>query len=101
MVARIFRPSKTAMQSGRGKTERWLLLWDADSPRSVEPLMGYTSAADMTQQIRLAFDTCAEAVGYAERRGIPFEVEPEQQRTLKTVSYSDNFRPGRRSPWTH
>ena len=49
MVARIFRPSKTAMQSGRGKTGRWVLMFDPEEPRSVEPLMGYTSAADMKQ----------------------------------------------------
>lgn len=101
MVARIFRPSKTAMQSGRAKAGGWLLVWDADAPRSVEPLMGYTSAADMNQQVRLSFDTRDEAIAYAERKGIPFEVDAEHERTRRSMSYSDNFRTDRRFPWTH
>lgn len=101
MVARIFRPAKTAMQSGHGKTGRWVLVWDAEAPRSVEPLMGYTSAADMTQEVRLTFDTREEAVAYAERYGIAYEVEPEHNRTRRAAAYADNFRTGRRTPWTH
>ena len=101
MTARIYRPAKTAMQSGRGKTGRWILVFDQEQPRSVEPLMGYTSAADMKQQIRLAFDTREEAIAYAERKRIPYEVEAEHEQTRITSSYSDNFRPDRRFPWTH
>ena len=101
MAARIFRPSKTAMQSGRGKTGKWILVWDADEPRSVEPLMGYTSAADMKQQLRLTFDSREEAVAYAERKGIAYEVESEHTRAKRPASYSDNFRTDRRFPWTH
>ena len=101
MVARIFRPSKTAMQSGWGKTGRWLLVFDQEAPRSVEPLMGYTSAADMKQQIRLAFDSRDEAVAYAERNGIGYEIDAEHERRRRPISYSDNFRTDRRFPWTH
>ena len=101
MVARIFRPSKTAMQSGRGKAGRWVLVWDAEEPRSVEPLMGYTSAADMKQQLRLAFDTREEAIAYAERKGIPYEVDAEHVSVRRPAAYSDNFRTDRRGPWTH
>ena len=101
MTARIYRPAKTAMQSGRGKTGRWMLVYDQEQPRSVEPLMGYTSAADMAQQIKLMFDSREEAVAYAERKGIPYEVEAEHERARVTGSYSDNFRPDRRFPWTH
>lgn len=100
MTARIFRPAKTAMQSGRSR-DRWFLVFDQEQPRSVEPLMGYTSAADMKQQIRLAFDTREEAIAYAERKGIAYEVEETHERTLKPATYSDNFRPDRRFPWTH
>lgn len=101
MVARIYRPAKTAMQSGRGKTGNWVLVWDAEEPRSIEPLMGYTSAADMNQQIRLVFETLEEAVGYAERKGIPYQVDADHERRRRIASYSDNFRTDRRSPWTH
>ncbi len=89
------------MQSGRGKTGRWVLVWDAEEPQSVEPLMGYTSAADMNQQIRLMFDSLDEAIAYAERKGIPYEVDSEHERQRRGASYSDNFRTNRRSPWTH
>ena len=101
MLARIFRPAKTAMQSGQGKTDRWLLTFDEDEPRSLEPLMGYTSSADMQQQIRLRFETKEEAVAYAERKGIAYEVEGEQAKARQPASYADNFRPDRRFPWTH
>ncbi len=101
MVARILRPSKTAMQSGRARTGRWLLVWDAEEARSVEPLMGYTSSADMKQQVKLAFASRDEAVAYAERHGIPYEADPEHDRRPRPMSYSDNFRTGRPVPWTH
>jgi hypothetical protein len=101
MVARIFRPSKTAMQSGRAKTGQWVLVWDAEEPQAVEPLMGYTSSADMKQEVRLSFDTREEAVAYAERNGIPYEVDVEHDRKRRPISYADNFATGRRSPWTH
>lgn len=51
MVARIYRPAKTAMQSGKAKTENWLLEYEPESARKVEPLMGYTSSGDMKSQI--------------------------------------------------
>ena len=57
MVARIYKPSPTAMQSGKGKTDRWLLAYEPESDVAVEPLMGYTSSTDMNRQIKLFFDT--------------------------------------------
>jgi hypothetical protein len=101
MVARIYQPAKTAMQSGRAKTERWLLVYEPEQPQSVEPLMGYTSAADMAQQIRLFFATREDAVAYAERKGIPYRVEEAHDRVVKPMSYADNFRTDRRFPWSH
>ncbi len=101
MAARIFRPSKTAMQSGHAKAGHWVLVWDAEEPNTVEPLMGYTSSADMKQELRLTFATREEAVAYAERNGIPYEVDAEHDLQRRSISYSDNFAPGRRSPWTH
>ena len=101
MLARIYRPTKTAMQSGRAKTERWLLVFDQEKPLSVEPLMGYTSAADMKQQIKLGFATREEAIAYAERKGIRYEVDEEQESDRPRIAYADNFRTDRRFPWTH
>jgi hypothetical protein len=74
MLARIFRPARTAMQSGRGNTELWVLEYEPEVPLKVDPLMGYNSSTDMRRQIRLEFSTSAEAVAYAERNHIPFRL---------------------------
>ncbi len=101
MTARIFRPARTAMQSGQAKTERWLLVYEPEVPQSTEPLMGYTASSDMKRQIRLGFDTSEAAIAYAERNGIPYEVQEPHETAPKRLSYSDNFRFGRPTPWTH
>jgi hypothetical protein len=101
MTARIYRPSKNATQSGMGKTKLWRLDYLPESPRTIEPLMGWTSSADMNSQIRLDFETREEAVAYAERNGIAYRVEEPKEAKRRTVSYSDNFRNNRVAPWTH
>jgi len=101
MPARIYKPAKTAMQSGRGRTERWLLEYEPEKPKSIEPLMGYTSSGDMRQQVRLSFETAEEAVAYAVREGIPYQITEPKLRTPKKVSYSDNFKFAKAETWTH
>src|SRR5690606_27943595 len=101
MVARIYRPSKTAMQSGQAKTDKWLLVYEPETARVVEPLMGYTSSTDMRSQIRLFFDTKEEAISYAIKYGIPHRVEEPQKAKRRNISYSDNFKYDRIQPWTH
>jgi hypothetical protein len=101
MVARIFRPSRNAMQSGKAKTDRWMLTYEPEVPVSVEPLMGYTSSSDMKRQIKLAFDSQEEAIAYAEKNGIPYQLFTAQEDTRRKISYSDNFRFGRAQAWTH
>jgi len=101
MVARIFRPAKTAMQSGLGKTKGWVLEYDRTKPRSVEPLMGWTSSSDMQAQVSLKFDTKDDAIAYCTRNGIAFRVEEPKERIRRRVAYADNFKYDRRVPWTH
>jgi ETC complex I subunit conserved region len=102
MVARIYKPARTAMQSGTANVKGWVLDYEPELPREVEPLMGWTSSADMKQEVRLRFDTKEEAIAYCERNGIAYQVfdakEPSPRRGL---SYADNFAFGRRVPWTH
>jgi ETC complex I subunit-like protein len=101
MSARIFKPAKTAMQSGQARTKEWVLEYDPVAPREIDPLMGWTSSADMKSQIRLSFDTREDAIAYAQRNGIPYRVlEPKPRRPVRK-SYADNFRFGRPTPWTH
>ena len=74
MIARIYKPAKTAMQSGNAKTKEWMLDYEPEQPREIDPLMGWTSSGDMRQQVRLRFDTAEEAVAYCERHGIAYQV---------------------------
>ena len=101
MTAKIYRPAKTAMQSGKAKTNLWVLEFDAEKPRTIDPIMGYTSSGDMYQQVKLTFETSEEAVAYAERKGIEYRVILPKETTVKTVSYTDNFKFTRQQPWTH
>ena len=101
MAARIYRPAKTAMQSGKAKTEAWMLEFEPEQPRKVEPLMGYTSSGDMKSQIRLSFETKEEAIAYAEKNGIAYSVQEPKETRRRVVSYSENFRFDRKQPWTH
>ena len=101
MVARIYKPAKTAMQSGTAKTKQWVLDYEPEQPRQVEPLMGWTSSGDMRQQLRLRFDSAEEAVAYCERRGIPYRVFDMKEAGRRGLSYADNFAFNRREAWTH
>jgi hypothetical protein len=101
MTARIYRPARNAMQSGKGKSKSWVLVFEQETPRSIDPLMGYTSSSDMQQQIKLSFETQEDAEAYAQRNGIPYSVQPAHEPTPKKVSYPDNFRSDRKTPWTH
>jgi ETC complex I subunit conserved region len=101
MTARIYKPSKTAMQSGSANTKAWVLDFEPELPRRVEPLMGWTSSGDMRQQLRLRFDSKEEAIAYCERHGIPFQVFEAQAPSRRGMSYADNFAFKRRDAWTH
>jgi len=101
MAARIYRPAKTAMQSGQAKSHDWILEFDPQVPLTIDPIMGYTSSSDMRRQIHLTFETCEEAVAYAERNGIAYRVIEPKAAKRRRIAYSDNFRFDRRQPWTH
>ena len=101
MLARILRPAKTAMQSGRAKTHLWELHFEPASARLSDPLMGWTQSTDMHGQVRMTFPTREEAVAYARRHGIAFEVVPEGRRRVIIKAYADNFAFQRKQPWTH
>ena len=103
MRARIYLPARSAMTSGQANTKRWTLEFSPELPRSVDPLMGWTSSADMNQQVRLGFDTKEAAIDYAERYNIPYVVEEAQPRrpNIRPRGYGGNFAYDRRGPWTH
>ena len=101
MPARIYKPAKSATQSGLARTKQWLLVFEQDKPREIEPLMGWTSSGDPRQQLRLWFDTKEEAIAYAEREGVAYRVEEPQEVKRRMASYSDNFKFNRVGQWTH
>lgn len=101
MTARIYKPPKTAMQSGQAGTKDWLLEFEPEEPRTVEPLMGWTSSGDMKQQVKLTFESKEDAIAYCERYGIAYQLFESEPVKRRIMSYSDNFAFTRRDPWTH
>jgi hypothetical protein len=101
MVARIYQPPKTAMQSGRAGIDEWVLEYGPSEPRRPDPLMGWIGSGDTRAQLRLRFSTRDEAVAYAQKHGIAYTVEPGEARRIKPKAYADNFRYGRIENWTH
>ncbi len=101
MRARIYKPSPNPLQSGKANSKFWLLVFDRKEKREIEPLMGYTSSSDVNSQIKMRFKSLEAAKAYAEKYNIDYEVEPTHEATPKRVSYTDNFRPDRKIPWTH
>ncbi|HEY5071899.1 MAG TPA: ETC complex I subunit [Caulobacteraceae bacterium] len=101
MLARIFQPAKSAMQSGRANTQVWELVFEPASARTADPLMGWTVSSDMNGQVHLSFGSRDEAVAYARRYGIAFEVLPPEKHSKIIKAYADNFSYHRKIPWTH
>ena len=90
-LARIYKPTKSAMQSGHGRSHKWVLEFEPATRREPDPLMGWASAHDTLNEIGLHFDTLEEAVAYAEKRGIEYTVIEPRKRSVKQKSYADNF----------
>ena len=92
MVARIYRPAKTAMQSGQARTKEWVVEQGPAGPRTIDPLMGWTSSADTGAQVQLAFDTLEEAVAFAERQGLTYRVENPKPRKAQWPMLANSAR---------
>lgn len=102
MLARIYKPTRSAMQSGYARSRDWVLEY-APQNKPVDPLMGWIGSSETVSQVRLSFDSKEEAIAYAERHGIPFQVfDPKPRRhVIRPGGYGDNFSAGRRISWTH
>ncbi|MBD1148769.1 ETC complex I subunit [Pelagibacterales bacterium SAG-MED30] len=88
--AKIYIPNKSPMQSGRGKTDKWVLEYETNDPTN-NPLMGWESSNDTYAELRLEFSTKELAINYAKKKKINFElIEPRKRKTIKK-SYADNF----------
>ena len=92
MPARIYKPPRNASQSGQANIRGWVLEYETEDPRKIEPLMGWTTSRDTRTQVKLTFETVEQAKAYAERSGIPYHVIPPTTRKLRLQSYADNFK---------
>ena len=89
---RIFQRPKNAMQSGKYRTDRWVVEFEPGEAKRPDPLTGWAGSGDTDEQVRLSFPSLDAATAYAEREGFAYTVVPAPQRTLKLQAYADNFR---------
>ncbi len=101
MTARIYKPAKTAMQSGSARTQEWVLEPEPSARKTIDPLMGWSGSSDTAVQVMLSFDSRDEAIAYAERNGIAYTVAEPKPRKHTRKAYADNFKFGRIGSWTH
>lgn len=92
MAARIYQRPKNAMQSGKARTDEWVLEFEQSEARRPDPLMGWTGSRDTQAQVQLAFPDKAAAQAYAAKYGIPARVHATPPRHIKLQAYADNFR---------
>ena len=88
--AKIFKPTKTAMQSGLGKTNKWLLEFNTENT-GINPLMGWETSTDTMSEVKLEFTTKDLAIEYAKKNKIEFDIIETKKKKVIKKSYSDNF----------
>jgi hypothetical protein len=88
--AKIYKPAKTAMQSGKRNSKNWLLKFDT-SNSGINPLMGWVSSNDTMSEVKLKFFTKQQAIDYAKKNNIDFYIKEPQKKKLIKKSYADNF----------
>tara|TARA_B100001971_G_C17835663_1_gene356017 strand:- start:241 stop:537 length:297 start_codon:yes stop_codon:yes gene_type:complete len=88
---RIYKPAKTAMQSGRQNAKRWVLEFEPGSAKLTDPLMGWIGSTDTSGQVRLKFDSKEEALAFAQKNKLTARVQDPKLRRTKYKNYADNF----------
>ncbi|MBE89133.1 MAG: oxidoreductase [Rhodospirillaceae bacterium] len=101
MHVRIYKPAKTAMQSGRAKIKDWVLVFEPSDRSTPDPIMGWNGSTDTKRQVRLEFESQESAVEYAKAQGYTYTVAQAKERKIKPKAYADNFAFHRKVPWTH
>ena len=90
MTARIYQPTKSVTQSGRA-SRHWVLEYAEDGKRNNDDLMGWSDSADTQAQVKIKFSNRDDAVNYARKNGLGFDLEEPQERRVRPKSYTDNF----------
>lgn len=101
MLARIYRPAKNAMQSGKAGARRWVLEFEPGAAPRPDVLMGWTTSADTNGQVRMHFDDRDEAIAFARKHAIPHQVVEPREVKRPVKAYGDNFAFSRKEPWSH
>lgn len=92
MSAHIYQVPKNAMQSGKARTQTWVLEFDQTEAKKPDPLTGWAGSGDTRQQLRLNFPSLEAAKAYAEREQLAYHVTAVVPKSLKIQAYADNFR---------
>ena len=103
MVVRIFKSSKTAMQSGTSNADQWFLEFENSDQKPIDPVMSWVGSSDTSSQIKLKFATKEEATQYAKKNNLLFFIDEgtEKKMNIRKNGYGDNFDYNRKRPWTH
>ncbi|MCS6891674.1 MAG: ETC complex I subunit [Rhodovarius sp.] len=101
-IARIHRPARSAMQSGKAGLDCWVVEFAPDQRPRIDPLTGWSGGLSTLRQVRLRFPSAEAAEAFCRAQGIAYVIEPDRsRRPIKPKSYADNFRYGRLENWTH
>ena len=98
--AKIYKPTKTSMQSGIGKTKKWIFEYIDDSI-SINPLMGWESSTNTLSELKLFFDTKDQAIEWAKKNNYQYFIEEPKSKKIKPKNYASNFDINRKESWTH
>jgi hypothetical protein len=92
VAAHIYQMPKNAMQSGKARTQSWVLEFEQAEAKRPDPMTGWAGSGDTQTQVILHFPTLEAARAYAERVGLDHHIVPTPRKTLKLQAYADNFR---------
>ena len=101
MTIKIYKPAKTAMQSGIGNTKKWLAEYISHEETTKDSLMGWNSSLDTKSQIKVFFDSREQAIDWAQKNNYQYFVDEPRKRKVKIKSYASNFDIDKKESWTH
>ena len=101
MTIKIYKPSKSSMQSGYKKTKMWLAEYISDADKTKDVLMGWNSSFDTREQIKMFFESKEQAIEWAKKNNYQYYVLEPKVRNIKPKNYASNFDINRKVPWTH
>ncbi|MEQ8510140.1 MAG: ETC complex I subunit [Rhodospirillaceae bacterium] len=90
-TVRIYKPAKTAMQSGRSNTRKWVLEFEPSDGLKTDTLMGWSGSHDTSRQLKLRFSSKEDAIAYAKRKGLTYRLMEPRERVVRAKTYADNF----------